>query len=513
MAETKTLICEKCGKEFQVGRNPNNPKQFIRRKYCPDCDLSKQKFKTIRCKNCGKEFQVGRTADGRHFINRTVCDDCLKPPETKTLICEKCGKEFQTIRSKISGDFLLRKYCSECDYSGKEFKLAKCVTCGKEFKQYRTPSGGFSESKYCSYSCGLLQEKTKICEVCGKEFKLKRSETTGYFLDNVKYCSDECAQRGWEHKTKQTCQEKYGVDYPCLTEQYLNSVGTRMHSKVNENFGKLLTKLNIDFEDDFKLGNYFYDFYIKDTNVFIEINPTFTHTSFDTGVYPPLDRNYHRNKTEYAKTQGYRCINIWDWDDWCKIVDLLKFNKTLYARKLQLKEITKQEANIFIQNNHLQDSCYGNTVNLGLFYENQLVQVMTFGKSRYNENYEYELLRLCTKTGYKITGGAEKLFKHFIDNHKPNSIISYCDLSKFNGDVYQRLKFNLLRINTPSKHWCNKERKHILNSLLMQQGFDRLFKTNYGKGTSNEELMLENGWLPIYDCGQAVYVWDSKSNM
>ena len=31
------------------------------------------------------------------------------------------------------------------------------------------------------------------------------------------------------------------------------------------------------------------------------------------------------------------------------------------------------------------------------------------------------------------------------------------------------------------------------------------FGTNYGKGTSNEQLMLDNGWLPVYDCGQAVY--------
>lgn len=25
------------------------------------------------------------------------------------------------------------------------------------------------------------------------------------------------------------------------------------------------------------------------------------------------------------------------------------------------------------------------------------------------------------------------------------------------------------------------------------------------KGTSNEQLMLDTGWLPVYDCGQAVY--------
>lgn len=47
-----------------------------------------------------------------------------------------------------------------------------------------------------------------------------------------------------------------------------------------------------------------------------------------------------------------------------------------------------------------------------------------------------------------------------------------------------------------------KSKKHITDNLLRQQGFDRLFGTSYGKGTSNEQLMLDAGFLEIYDCGQ-----------
>ena len=50
---------------------------------------------------------------------------------------------------------------------------------------------------------------------------------------------------------------------------------------------------------------------------------------------------------------------------------------------------------------------------------------------------------------------------------------------------------------------------HITDNLLRQQGFDRLLGDifgTYGKGTSNEELMLEHGFVEIYDCGQAVYI-------
>ena len=48
---------------------------------------------------------------------------------------------------------------------------------------------------------------------------------------------------------------------------------------------------------------------------------------------------------------------------------------------------------------------------------------------------------------------------------------------------------------------------HITDNLLRQRGFDQLFGTSYGKGTSNRELMLEHGFVEIYDAGQSVYEW------
>lgn len=135
---------------------------------------------------------------------------------------------------------------------------------------------------------------------------------------------------------------------------------------------------------------------------------------------------------------------------------------------------------------------------------------MTFGKPRYNKNYDWELLRLCSIPDYAVVGGAERLWKYFISRHQSDSVISYCDLSKFKGDVYTRLGMSLDFVNEPSKIWSKKS-EMITNNLLRQRGYDQLFNTNYGKGSSNEELMLENGWLPVYDCGQARYVWNSCS--
>ena len=131
---------------------------------------------------------------------------------------------------------------------------------------------------------------------------------------------------------------------------------------------------------------------------------------------------------------------------------------------------------------------------------------MTFGKSRYNKKYQYELLRYCSSKS--VVGGAKKLFKYFIDNYNPDNIISYCDRAKFNGNVYTTLGFKLLNFGSPSCHWYEpKSQKHFTDNLVRQRGFDQLMNANYGKGTSNEELLIQHGFVPIYDCGQDTYVW------
>ena len=199
------------------------------------------------------------------------------------------------------------------------------------------------------------------------------------------------------------------------------------------------------------------------------------------------------------------CIR--DWDNIDKIIYMIQNKETLYARNLTIKEVSKDDCDLFLNEFHLQNTCKGQLIRLGLYRDSQLIQIMTFGNPRYNKNYEYELLRLCTHKDYKVVGGAERLFKHFLNTYNPNSIVSYCDLSKFTGKVYTDLGFKLNSKPRPSKHW-SKDKMHITDNFLRQRGYDQIFNTNYGKGTDNELLMIQNGWLPVYDCGQATYIWN-----
>jgi hypothetical protein len=135
---------------------------------------------------------------------------------------------------------------------------------------------------------------------------------------------------------------------------------------------------------------------------------------------------------------------------------------------------------------------------------------MTFGTPRYNGNYQWELLRYCSSCN--VIGGGMKLFQAFIKEHNPTSIISYCDTSKFVGKVYKDLGFTLKYSGKPSKHWyCYRTGEHFTDALVRQRGVDQLLGTNYGKGTSNNELLIQHNFVPIYDCGQSSYIWEADS--
>lgn len=314
--------------------------------------------------------------------------------------------------------------------------------------------------------------------------------------------------QNWKDKVSKTCIERYGVPYACMREEaraYSND------SKPNQTFAKLLDDNGIEYSREFNIGKLSYDF--KVGNLLIEIDPTITHNStLSPFVQGPIDKDYHINKSKLAEDNGFRCIHVFDWDDLDKIISILKLRKRIYARNCEIKLVEDvKEVNTFLNTYHLQGTCKNQSVCIGLYYEGEFVSIMTFGKPRYNKNYQYELLRYCSK--HLVVGGEEKLFKYFLDNYNPESIISYCDRSKFNGKIYNKLGFTGDSNYRPSLHWYNMSTgQHITDNLLRQRGFDQLFNTNYGKGTSNEELMLEHEFVKVYDCGQQTFTYRSSKN-
>lgn len=219
-------------------------------------------------------------------------------------ICKKCNKKFTAVSSQI--------YCNKC-------RSKKCVICGKIFT---------GRGETCCKKCMILKRKQTNLQKYGghpnsnKKIQEKRKETC-----LKRYGVDHPLKLNWVQKEiQETCLKKYGVPYKCM----LNHI--EMISKTNKEFKKLLDKNNIISEFEFKIDKKSYDLHILNTNILIEINPTYTHNSTKSykvgkGIHKPRSKSYHLNKTKLAIENNYQIINIFDWDDWDDVIKVIKENK------------------------------------------------------------------------------------------------------------------------------------------------------------------------------------------
>lgn len=471
-----TKICKCCGKEFKT----NSPQKL----YC-------NREHWLPCPICGT--LVKKT--DRDFTKPIKCcsNECTHKLRMKSLPkhkCKLCGKEF----TPKSGVGLI---CPD-------IHIRKCIICGKEFIVDRHNV----DTMTCSKECHWKKTKQTCIETYGVDHPMKSEIGQRHFHEAMmkKYGHEHALQVSkFQEKAMNTNLDRYGYPYFCVTQECVDAQTEQsgIISKTNLKFAELLKNYNILYKMEKRIETKSYDFELVDKNIVIEINPSFTHSTYDTR-YGGVDKFYHRDKTTLANKHGYRCIHVFDWDNNYKILEMIKPTRSIYARKCEIKEINASDAKKFIEDNHIQGNCKGQKTFLGLIHEGELYQIMTFGNSRYDKHFDSELLRLCTRNGYRVIGGSSKLFTYAIRNYSLGSIISYCDISKFSGNVYEALGMKFLRTTPPQEIWSRNTDK-ITANLLRQRGYDQLFNTHYGKGTSNNQLMLENGWLPVYDCGQNVY--------
>jgi hypothetical protein len=127
---------------------------------------------------------------------------------------------------------------------------------------------------------------------------------------------------------------------------------------------------------------------------------------------------------------------------------------------------------------------------------------MTFGSLRKSLGYtnsenRWELLRFCNKAGVTVVGGASKLFSHFIKDYLVEEVISFCDYSRSDGNLYQKLGFTFSHLSEPNYYYIvDGLRKHRFNYRK-----DRLVKGGANSELSESKIMSDLGYNRIYDCG------------
>ncbi len=189
-----------------------------------------------------------------------------------------------------------------------------------------------------------------------------------------------------------------------------------------------------------------------------------------------------------------------------------EISNKIYARKCYIKEITYQESSSFLEENHLQGKIAGCKY-LGLFYENQLVSLMVFGKLRKNmgnknKEGEYELLRFCSLLNTNVIGAAGKLFNFFLKTYKPKRIISYCDKRWGDGEFYEKIGMVYTHDTQINYYYVNDIECRRENRFSYRK--DVLIRMGFNRDKSEKQIMIERGIRRVFDCGCKVFAWENN---
>lgn len=350
--------------------------------------------------------------------------------------------------------------------------------------------------------------------------KPKISESAFILLSDKKWLEAEYVTK---QRTLVDISEEVGVYYGTVGE-YCRSFGFTIrqrtnYSKEENRICDFLDTIGINYiRNDWQiLDTKELDIYIPDYNLGIEINGLYWH-SFNpyckhTSMFE--NKNQHIEKLELSKEKGVNLIQITDFEvnNKKEIIESIlrtKFGLStkIYSRKCEIKYVSKEEEKKFLLLNHLQGFT-GSNLALGLYFNNELIMVMTFGKSRFSKIADIELIRIASKLNHIIVGGAQRLFSAAKEYYKNMKIVSYCDKSKFDGSLYEKLGFISNNKVVPGYFWTDGN-CIITRQKCQHKNLVNWLKTYDSTKSESENLFLA-GYRRYWDCGQQSWIFNPNT--
>ena len=464
------------------------------------------------------------------------------------LYCSRDCANSSSLRKQHIAETNLVRYGTTCSLASKEIREKVKQTNISKFGVENAFGSEAVKNKIKQTNLERYGETSPAkCEAV-KE-KMKQTSLKRY---GVEYTLQSKEMRA---KSKQTCIEKYGVDHPWKSPQFkqkqiadfctannlipLSELNLYMSNKVLAKFSitpvEYMTKYFIDANTDVdKLIEYSnkllanrgtiiereldiwlselgvnhimrdfsvirplqLDCYIPDKKVAIEVDGVYWHSYNHT-----KDKNKSLNKTNKCLDKGIRLIHITD-VEWtnkqaiCKsiILDALGiYDNVLYAKQCNVKSVDKTIANAFITENYIGEPITA-TFCQGLFNNDELVQVMVVGKSRFKKN-KYEM-QICTKLNTQVIGGFAKLTEH----QPYNELITYVDRSKFTEQDFVNAGFTLVNTTKPDYSYYLGN-THIPKMHVQRRKLPKLLGDKFDPSKTTVENMMAAGYLVLYDCG------------
>ena len=486
---------------------------------------------TLTCNNCNEGFKVLPYDSKRKFCSQPCAqqykgkdkswlekrkETCLKKYGTEIAFKSKQvqDKYKQNLMEKygFENPFLVKKFKDKAtktiqerygeDIASKNSKISKKIS--DKLKGRQLPRKNFINLKWEKLK--NYEKEIGMVPLFSKE-ELEDKKVNWQFKNKFKFQCNKC-----DETTEVSLANGYLPSCKCSEYKGYSLIEDEMLIYLMQYLDKDQIKLN---RRDILSNRYELDFYIPHLNLAIEVNGIYWHSE-SLGKY----KDYHLNKTIECEQQGIKLLQILDYEWKYKkpiIQSILNNNigvnlNKIYGRKCQIKEIKDTSiTREFLNNNHVQGYTHSK-VNLGLYYENELVSLMTFGKNRFKkDSNEMEIVRFCNKLNTSILGGGNKLFKYFLNNFNEEklNIISFADRRFFDGGLYNKLGFEFITNTNPSYfYWKNDNILHRMS--CQKHKLPKLLEEGFNVDLSEYQNMLENGWRRVWDCGNSKWVFYTK---
>jgi hypothetical protein len=444
---------------------------------------------------------------------------CLKSGLSEPPKCIVCGKKskIQSYRSEITFD-----YCSkDCSHKSdkRKNKISQTKLDYSDEKKYSIEEKR-KQTNLQKYGVEYQSQRPEVSEIISSKLSAAQMDPdiklllTDFewmnreYIINKRSAFDIADELDIFYGTVIDHLRKFG--FKIRRGGYSDSVPQKQIYEFIKSFynGEIL------YNDWSMLVNKEIDIYMPDLKFGIEHNGLPSHSS---NKDIKKNENRHLEKTLLCEELGIDLFHIRG-DQWQSKREIVKSmirhkmgfsERKIYARKCKIKEL--ENVISFLDENHIQGSVETkNQIKYGLFFENELVSVMTFCTPRFGHKIaQWELLRFANKLNTNVVGGFSKLLKHFRKNYK-GSIISYCDRSRSNGKVYISNGFRLTskRLN-PVMSWTNWHKVwHRLYSTKsnIKKRFESGKEKYFDSSLDQNENMYSNGYYKIYDCGQMTFL-------
>ena len=547
----KRTTCYDCIKEETLEKVIKNQIEKDILKYPSIINFEYRKFDKnyykVKCNsvNCENEFIANTT----RLSESLECFTCKRKKSKIKWDLDETIKQIQenyTFDVNINSILTHKSYdftCKKCNHvrhsSINNIRNSECPNCYRENKKEETKNkiisliepkplnlSTYSETdkeivKYTCSKCGYIHTKNILsiykysyCSNCKRKeqyseklekLKLKYNIQNKEYKGNDDILEIKCEKGHIYKTTNKNIVQGYGSCYIC------NPPNIQEDKIFNllEKYGAVKHDRNLLYPKELDI--------ILPDKFAIEYNGLIWH-SYNPYQFPTKDKieniNKHLDKTELCEQKGIQLFHIFEneWLDpikqeiWKSVINSkLGIHTRIYARKTEIRIVQNKEKNIFLEKNHLQGS-YNSSINIGLYHENELVSIMTFGKSRFSKKYEYELLRFASKLNTTVVGGGSKLIKFFEETYKPKSLISYANRRWSTGNFYEQVGFEFSHDSSPNYFYIGKNSKILESRNKYQKHKLHKVLEIFDESKSESENMFLNGYRRIYDSGNKIYI-------